>query len=60
MLLVSSLVRDDYMLRPKVVWQMSPAWRGTAGLDILNGNGEGLFSRFDTADRLYVELRRDF
>lgn len=59
-LLVSSLRRDDYMLRPKVIWQMSPAWRGTAGLDILNGNGEGLFSRFDAKDRVYVELRRDF
>ena len=59
-LLVTSVNRDDYMLRPKVVWQMSPAWRGTAGLDILNGNGDGIFSRFDTRDRIYVEVRRDF
>jgi len=59
-LVVSGLNRDDYMIRPKMVWQITPVWRGTAGLDIFGGESVGVFGRFDTKDRAYVELRRDF
>jgi hypothetical protein len=59
-LVVSGLNRDDYMIRPKVVWQMTPVWRGTMGLDIFGGEQVGVFGRYDDKDRAYVELRRDF
>lgn len=59
-LVVSSLNREDYMLRPKVVWQMTPQWRGTAGMDVFGGQRSGLFERYDASDRIYLELRRDF
>ena len=59
-LVVSGLNRDDHMIRPKVVWQMTPSWRSTAGLDIFGGERSGVFGRFDEKDRAYVELRHDF
>lgn len=59
-LVVKGLNRDDYMVRPKVVWQMTPEWRGTAGLDVFGGDQTGVFGRFDDQDRVYVEVRRDF
>ncbi len=59
-LVVAGLNRDDTMIRPKVVWQMTPLWRGTAGLDIFGGERTGVFGRFDEKDRAYVEIRRDF
>lgn len=59
-LLVSSLVRKDYMLRPKVVWKFAPDWRGQVGLDVFEGKAQGLFGRYDQRDRAYLEVRRDF
>ena len=60
LLAVSSLNRSDYMLRPKVSWKFSPAWRVVSGLDIFGGSDPGLFSAYDRQDRAYVELRHWF
>ena len=59
-LMVSTLNRGDYMLRPKLVWKITPDWRGQVGLDLFGGKSEGLFGRYDERDRIYVELRRWF
>ncbi|WP_228720669.1 DUF1302 family protein [Nitrogeniibacter mangrovi] len=59
-LMVSALNREDYMIRPKVVWQMTPVWRGIAGFDIFGGDTYGVFGRYDDKDRAYLEVRRDF
>lgn len=59
-LLVSSFNRSDYMLRPKVMWRISPEWRGQVGLDLFGGRKDGIFGRFDDSDRVYMELRRWF
>ena len=59
-LAVSSLNRSDYMLRPKLLWKLAPAWRATAGFDIFGGGGEGRLSAYDRSDRAYVELRHWF
>lgn len=59
-LVVSGLNRPDYMLRPKLVWNISREWRGQFGADIFGGSDKGLFGRFDERDRVYVELRRWF
>jgi hypothetical protein len=59
-LAVTGFNRTDYMLRPKVVWRFAPSWRGQFGLDVFGGEANGLFGRFDDADRAYVEARYDF
>lgn len=56
----SSLNRSDYMLRPKLVWNVTQEWRAQFGADFFGGRDEGLFGRFDDSDRVYAELRRWF
>lgn len=60
LLYVTSLNRTDYMLRPKLVWNMTQEWRAQFGVDVFGGPDDGLFGRFDDSDRVYVEVRRWF
>jgi hypothetical protein len=59
-LLIHSLNRADWMVRPKVSWRFQPDWRMDIGLDIFGGPPTGLFGQYDKQDRVYTELRRDF
>lgn len=59
-LAIHSLNRNDWMLRPKVVWNFDKNWRAAAGLDYFGGKPTGLFGQFDRQDRAYVEVRRSF
>lgn len=59
-LYVGSLNRSDYMLRPKLIWNITQEWRAQAGVDLFHGPEQGLFGRFDNSDRVYVELKHWF
>ena len=59
-LLVSSLNRTDWMLRPKLVWGFAPNWRAVAGIDAFGGSPTGLFGQFNSRDRFYAEVRYSF
>lgn len=59
-LLVHSLNRSDWMLRPKASWGFRRDWKLTFGLDMFGGPPDGLFGQYDNQDRGYVEVRRDF
>lgn len=59
-LLVHSLNRSDWMLRPKVVWGFQPNWKLTLGVDIFGGPQTGFFGQYDSNDRAYAEVRYDF
>lgn len=59
-LLIHSLNRSDWLLRPKLVWGFQKEWRAVAGVDIFHGAPTGLFGQFDNKDRAYVEVRRSF
>lgn len=59
-LFIRSLNRNDWVLRPKLVWKFQPNWRLTAGVDVLHGPQTGFFGRFSNRDRVYAELRYDF
>lgn len=59
-LLVHSLNRNDWMLRPKANWGFRPDWKLTVGLDVFHGPSDGLFGQYDSQDRSYVEVRHDF
>lgn len=59
-LLISSLNRTDWLLRPKVLWNFEKNWRLAFGLDIFKGPALGMFGQFDAQDRAYTELRYSF
>jgi hypothetical protein len=59
-LLVHSLNRSDWMLRPKAIWRYRPDWRLTFGVDVFQGPPDGLFGQYDHQDRGYMEVRHDF
>ena len=59
-LLIHSLNRSDWLLRPKLVWGFQKEWRAVAGVDIFHGPPTGLFGQYDNKDRAYVEVRRSF
>ena len=60
MLLVHSLNRSDWLVRPKVIWTFEKNWRLSVGADIFGGPPVGLFGRYDNNDRIYSELRYSF
>ncbi len=59
-LLIHSLNRNDWLLRPKLVWNVDKNWRAVAGADIFGGHATGLFGQYDKQDRVYVEVRKSF
>lgn len=59
-LLIHSLNRSDWMLRPRLSWNFERNWRLAVGADIFGGPPTGLFGRFDQSDRVYTELRFSF
>ncbi len=59
-LLIHSLNRSDWMLRPRLSWNFVKNWRMALGADIFGGRSTGFFGRFDDSDRIYTELRYTF
>ena len=59
-LLITGLNRSDWMLRPKVTWDLSSNWWLAVGVDIFGGDSIGLFGRFDDSDRVFGNVRYSF
>lgn len=59
-LLVHSLNRTEWMLRPKIAWNFERNWRWSLGVDAFKGPSTGFFGRYDQRDRVYTELRYSF
>lgn len=59
-LLIHSLNRSDWMLRPRLSWNFQRNWRWALGADVFGGEPTGLFGRFNQSDRVYTELRFSF
>jgi hypothetical protein len=57
---ITSLVRSDWMLRPKLAWDFERNWRLIVGIDIFQGPPLGFFGQYDNRDRVYTELRYSF
>jgi len=57
---VQSLVRNDYMFRPKVIWRVQSNLRAMFGADLFGGNSNGFFGRYGESDRYYGEMRYSF
>ena len=48
------------MVRPRVSWGFEKNWRLALGADIFSGPQTGFFGRYNSADRIYTELRYSF
>ena len=59
-LLISSLNRNDWLLRPHVSWNFERNWRWVLGADVLHGPADGMFGRYGNQDRIYSEVRYSF
>lgn len=59
-LLIHSFNRSEWMLRPRINWNLARNWRLAMGADIFDGPATGLFGRFANNDRVYTELRFSF
>jgi hypothetical protein len=60
LLYIRSLNRNDYLARPKLIWNFAKGWRAVGGVDIFGGRDTGLFGQYDRQDRVYLEVRRSF
>jgi hypothetical protein len=59
-LYISSLVRSDYMVRPRVIYDVARNWLLIGGLDIFGGPPLGFFGQFANRDRVYAQVRYSF
>jgi hypothetical protein len=57
---ISSLNRNDWLFRPRVMWNFERNWRLAVGADVFKGPPLGFFGRYDGKDRLYSEVRYSF
>jgi hypothetical protein len=60
MLYIASVNRNDWMLRPRLMWNLQPNWRLIFGVDIFDGPATGLFGQFNNRDRVYTQARYSF
>ncbi|MBU4142104.1 DUF1302 domain-containing protein [Patescibacteria group bacterium] len=59
---IFSIDRTDYLLRPKINYNLSDSWKIVGGADIFEGEPEsrGDFGRFEKNNRAYIEASYDF
>lgn len=57
---IQSINHQDWVLRPRVVWELNRNWRLSGGADLIGGSKLGLFGRYEDKDRVYVEVRYMF
>ena len=60
MLLASSLDQSDWMVRPKLVWNLGGNWLVSGGVDALGGSATGAFGRFHDSSRVWANARYTF
>lgn len=59
-LLIRSLNRPDWLVRPRLTWTFERNWRWAVGADIFGGPQLGFFGQYANRDRVYTELRYSF
>ena len=57
---VTSLMEEDVMYRPRINLKIKNNWRFRFGTDIFQGRPSGIFGKFDKKSRLYSELTYNF
>jgi len=59
-LYIASLNRTDWMLRPRLLWDLRQNLRLILGVDVFGGPPLGFFGQYSNRDRVYTELRYAF
>jgi hypothetical protein len=59
-LYIASLNRQDWLLRPRLLWSVARNVELRFGADIFDGPPLGLFGQFANRDRLYSEVRLSY
>jgi len=57
---ITSVDRNDSLLRAKISWLSGGSWTLGVGFDVFSGDPGGLFGTYDTRDRVYSEFRYSF
>ncbi|MBK7954073.1 MAG: hypothetical protein KBE22_03325 [Candidatus Accumulibacter sp.] len=57
---ISNVQGTDWMLRPRVSWNVEKNWGLALGVDIFHGPPDGYFGRYDAKDRVYTEILYSF
>ena len=57
---ISNVSGTDWMLRPRVTWNVEKNLGLALGVDIFNGPPTGYFGRYDANDRVYTEILYSF
>jgi hypothetical protein len=57
---IAAVNRTDWLLRPRLTWNINGHWRVLGGYDRFRGPPLGMFGRFDLNDRGYAEVRYSF
>lgn len=60
LLWLTSVDRNDSLLRAKLTWLSGGSWSLGGGVDVFTGSPGGLFGTYDSRDRVYTELRVTF
>jgi len=58
--IIYDVARGDWMLRPRLSWEVTGAWVLTVGLDLFGGDADGFFGQFRNNDRTYTLIRYNF
>lgn len=53
--IVTSLMEEDVMYRPRINLKLKDNWKIRFGVDIFQGRAAGIFGKFDKKSRLYCE-----
>ena len=60
-LIISSLNRPDWMVRPRITWDLTGNWQMAVGTDIFGGKSKGYIAgRFEDSSRVYGQARYTF
>ncbi len=54
--LIIGFNQTDIMVRPKITYHWTEHWQVALGADVFDGSSDGDFGRFDTKDRVYIEV----
>ena len=57
---ITSFTRQEYVVRPKLVYSFSDLWKGTLGANLFRGDGNTFYGRLRDNSNIFTEIRYSF
>jgi hypothetical protein len=57
---ITSFTRRDYVLKPKLVYALSDAWKGSLGAILFRGDQDSFYGRLKDNSTVFMELKYSF